>query len=665
MALFRRSQNDSIIQNQFWELPDHYWIGTMLVNKHTMLPVGGYDTPLVSVGYLALRGKDAVANGFTDLTAIPTDSTHFYTSYNNGDYFKTFCMGATMGQCGFMAQNYFPMRFVSPTNNQDEMPQAYVKDPVDPDIVYTQFNGDSIGDSTFLVKYNTRTHKVIWCRKNLGSEAFVRMNIFSIQDGVLYILACGAGIPSYPGTQSTVITGTVGSTAMNKTIYTYPYHGTAYWCIVRVSAETGDVIGQAAYEASGNVNSGAYQRNPGDAHDCQWVGLDAQGRDVFLMSKFGIANFLTSNTTTSTSNPTVSYSIFYFLYDRVTHTATRVPGTYFNHTNTAWSTVFYITPSDYSMLTVLPKPSRPDRTITDSITCYGFGGSFIRYNNSPTNTEACRIYKYVFDGETQSWKPMTALSKEGSELTGADWWQLIHQFTMLKVAKFYILYGSDNTKFLMVHVTPISSSSKSAVATNDAYGATLVFKFLDEDTVQLVDNVEISCTDLLWLQHNVFVAARYNRIRIYSVNLTTGKISLLKNLIPASSTNEFSYVYVDDMSNLWFMETGIDSSNPVMRQSSLYFVNSFTVSRMVLDPEHSTYVFSGTEIESYVDIQAIGDLGDIIERDVRLTAVGPIKFKATGGKVVLTKTSPTGLARVPFIITGVGDASITMSLTTD
>jgi len=660
MALFRRSQNDSIIQNQFWELPDHYWIGTMLMNKHTVMPVGGYDTPIVSAGRLALRGKNVTSTSFSSLDPISTDATtEFSTTYNNGQFFKTFCTGSVMGQCGFMLFGFFPVRFVSPTNNMDSVPKAYAKDPIEPNIVYTQFNGDSIGDNTFLIKYDTETHKVLWCRKNLGSEAFVRMKIFAIQDGMLYILFCGDGVQGMPGVAYTTSNGTVSGVAMTRRMYTYPYHSRAYWGIIRVSTETGDIVGGPIYYpvsvGTGAINNASFP-SPGDAHDCQYIGMDENDRDIFLMSRFDTTNM----TATSTSNPDVSYRIGYFYYDRPTHTTLHPNGTPLVHARKPFGTTFYMNPiSSYSISTYLPKPSSPDRTITDSITCYGFGGTFINWHGA---ADALGIYKYILQDGVQRFEPMTVLNNDGLEMSYLDWFNL-HQVTCTCFSKFYVLYGAT-TKFLMIYTNPTYNMNDTR-GTNDLYGYVAIFKFVDNDTLQLVDSMSMVCTDMLWLKHNVFVAARLNRIRIYSIDLETGKLDMLKNVVPASNSNSFSYACVDELSNLWFLETGIDAMHPEMRQSSLYFINSFTVSRMVIVPENMVYTFSGTEIETYVDIQTIGDLGDPIERDVRLTAVGPMKFKSTNSKAVLAKTSTHQLVRIPFIITGVGDASITMALTAD
>ncbi len=46
MALFKNSQNIDPLINQFFELPNFYWVGTMLFDKTNMNPVAGYDVPI-------------------------------------------------------------------------------------------------------------------------------------------------------------------------------------------------------------------------------------------------------------------------------------------------------------------------------------------------------------------------------------------------------------------------------------------------------------------------------------------------------------------------------------------------------------------------------------------------------------------------------------------
>ena len=149
---------------------------------------------------------------------------------------------------------------------------------------------------------------------------------------------------------------------------------------------------------------------------------------------------------------------------------------------------------------------------------------------------------------------------------------------------------------------------------------------------------------------------------MYSIDLETGQINLERNINTKSGSNYFSYIHVDDMRNLWFSETGKDSLQPSQMSSSLYFVNSYTVAKLSMEPEKFIYTYSGTNIETYLKISAIGDYNELIERDVKLTAVGQIVFKDTGTKSITTKTQTGGERLLQIVLTGVGEASVTMTL---
>lgn len=622
MALYRRTQNDGIVQNQFWELPDHYWIGTMLINKHTLLPVGGYDTPLVQM----------------PLNAVAT--------YHNNIIYKRFAIGNVMGQTGIMCSGIFPMRYIAPTNDIADIPKAYVRDPSDPNIIYLHYAGEMFGSHGYLIKYDTKTHTVIWCAKNFNSEAFVRVaKVFAIQDGMLYTLMYGTGVNG------------LGAWAA--------YHTASRYAIVRVSTDNGSVIGNAiTFNVPGTpaVLNGGNNISPNGLHDCRYIGEDAQGKDIFLMAFFDTNPINNAN---PNGSRTATYRVGYFLYDRASHTITAADGDPFIHPHYDFGNL-YQSYGNYDKWIDLPFPSAPDKSITDAIVCYGLTGRLFNWANwliAPT------ISKYVYQLGVQRVEQMTALNKNGNVMSHQDWSQLVSNIIGIRFDKFYIIQGPTD-KFLMMASLPLFEGRYNGGAyndqlfmSNDIAGYVAVFKFLDADTIQMVDSIPLVSTDILWLKDDIFVAARPNRIRIFRIDKTTGEIVLLKNIIPASYINTFNYVCVDDISNLWFMELGMDPDITTMRQSSLYFINSFTIAKLVLMPEKSIYKFSGTEVESYIDIQAIGDLGDIVERDVKLTAVGPIKFKETNTKSITTKTSVTSMVRIPFIITGVGDATITMALT--
>ena len=291
MALFRTTHNDDLIQNWFWELPDHYWIGTMLVNKHNMMPVSGYDTPIAQFAPIPPRplwwGYDSGTFGqrdfFTENRGMSLGPVEYYSTfwsneYNYGLCNRPFAVSMGLGQCGFMGIGLFPVRYIADSNNPDEFPSGYVRDPNDEDIVYMQVVGGSVGEAGYLTKYNTKTHKVIWSTRNFGSLAFARMKIFAIEGSYLFILGSVAN-PVGHGKQvfDHVKYGTSGADTVhqytNKDIT--PYHIKSGWYIAKVNIETG------AFDNIIDVFDPNFHF--GDGGDCQYLGQAEDGKDLFLL----------------------------------------------------------------------------------------------------------------------------------------------------------------------------------------------------------------------------------------------------------------------------------------------------------------------------------------------------------------------------------------------
>ena len=728
MALFRTTHNDDLIQNWFWELPDHYWIGTMLVNKHTMMPVGGYDTPLAQFAVLPPRplwwgydsGTWGNADFFTESRGGSYGPMEYYTTfwsntYNYGLYDRPFAISTCLGQCGFMGIGEFPVRYVADSNNPDEFPTGYVRDPSDENIIYAHITGSSVGESGYLVKYDTRTHKVLWSKRNFGSLAFARMQIFAIEGNYLFILGnvanpAGHGKKLFDRAQyGTSGAGTV-HLYVNQDII--PYHIAAGWYIAKVHKDTGE------FDNIVDVFQPIF--NLGDGGSCQYLGQVEDGKDLFLVFgttsnlsfvieqvaraafyeywyrgshygewipnrllyfgqktnanggfshdyQFDFLGYETRNSANAASafqNAIMTQNIKFIKYDRTTNALIPVPGEELT-LPTKWAapadnfyhSELYNNPSYY----FTSQPSRPDRTITGATVCYGHWGKLLKADELPTGavpTDARSIWKHIYQGGVQSHSQMTVLNKDGFEMTMDDWVDNKNAHS----AKFYVLYGENNNKFLMVHDSYLFSSSGVPYDTSDIYATTYIFKFVDDNTLQLVDQINLNCTDLLWIKHNWFVAARRNRIRLYSIDLETGKIKIERNITTKTGDNYFSYVYVDDMRNLWFSEVGKDLLQTTHLSTSLYFINSYTISKLSMEPEKFLYTYNGSNIDTYLKIAAVGDFNELIERTVRLTAIGPMVFKDNGAKALTTTTAAGGYKNVDVTLTGVGEINVTMTL---
>lgn len=729
MALFRTTHNDDLIQNWFWELPDHYWIGTMLLNKHNMMPVSGYDTPIAQFAPIPPRplwwgydsGTFGDVNFFTEILNASQGPVEYYSTfwkntYNYGLCNRPFATSMCLGQCGFMGLGVFPVRYIADSNNPDEFPRGYVRDPDDEDIVYMHIAGGSVGDAGYLVKYNTKTHKVLWNSRNFGSLAFARMQIFAIEGNYLFILGNVAN-PAGHGKQ--LFDRAKYQTSGANTVHLYanqdiiPYHIAAGWYIAKVHKDTG------AFDNIVDVFQPIF--NLGDGGSCQYLGqAEDDGKDLFLVFgttsnisfkiaqvaitlgynyyyrgtaqclwmhgrawRFGqcinkggnsvphavdcdFLGYQTQNSAGTAANnqsATMAQSVKFIKYDRTTNTLIEVPGDTLTML-TKWSAVaapFYCdelqnNPSYY----FTSQPSRPDRTITDAIVCYGHWGKLMQANVLPDGavpTDARSIWKHIYQGGVQSHSQMTVLNKTGQEMTMEDWGDNLNTHS----AKFYVLYG-ENKKFLMIHDSYIFGGYGAPYDNSDVYAKTYIFEFVNPSTLQLVDDISLNCTDLLWMKHNWFISARRNRIRIYSVDLETGKIKAERSITTKTGDNYFSYIYVDDMRNVWFSEVGKDLLQKTQLSTSLYFINSYTISKLSMEPEKFLYTYNGSSIDTYLKVAAIGDFSELIERTVKLTAVGPMVFKSNGTKTLTTKTVAGAYSNIEVTLTGVGEVSVTMTL---
>lgn len=659
MALFKESQNHSIVQNQFWELPDHYWIGPMLVNKHTLAPVAGYDVPIAQVGWIPPQtaAESYTATSWDTWMNYMRHNTNLYQMCTRGSMFATM-----LGQTGFMAIGQAPVRYVAPSNDLDDVQRAYIRDKDDLNKVYLLVNGDSVGDTVYLTKYDLATHKVLWSVRALNSGSACRIEVYRQDDDFLYCMYSGPD-PNGFGTNREARTRFNSSYDHNRFsdfaywgIPSYEYFALSGLYLLRVRKDTG-----VTDWSKGNcvaIVGALYQWSSGDGHDIQYLGQNEHGHDMFFCAKTCADTNIIGNVVTNTYAcfSIVGYDwtsdVFSMLGNRVT--SEKVNGRY-----RCEPTALY---GDNNVHFDMPKFSRPDKEYTDRFCLYGYAVEVSNNNQYGAHADGQQEHQIVRvqikDSETK-YENLLMLNKDGVPMTGDDWNK---NTSAAHFSKFYVHYGNDGKKFLSVHqFTCYAWAFDNTRATQDAMATTYVFKFVNDSTIQLCDSLDINCTDLLWIDSNRFVAARYDRIRIYDINMDTGEIKLLRTVLRNNNTNYFAWIHVDDMRNLWFTETGFDSTHPSMGSYRLYFLNSLTIAALSITPESLTYTYSGTNISTYVDISALGDLGDPIARKVKLTASGPVQFD-NNTKSLITQTSIEGDVRVPITITGSGDVSVTMVL---
>jgi hypothetical protein len=193
--------------------------------------------------------------------------------------------------------------------------------------------------------------------------------------------------------------------------------------------------------------------------------------------------------------------------------------------------------------------------------------------------------------------------------------------------------------------------------TNDLEIYTHLFEFIDENTLKQVDQLPLAIQDLMWLKDDTFIGLRRDRIRFYRVNIETGKFVNFRTITPTKATNKFIFASLDDMMNFWYAEGIANAADSTyMNNFDLNYVNSFTINKIDITKEKSTYDYENAEIETYIELKAIGDFGDIVERDIEIKITGPAKFKDNGSKIIQLKTNANISKRVDIIITGTGEA---------
>ena len=180
--------------------------------------------------------------------------------------------------------------------------------------------------------------------------------------------------------------------------------------------------------------------------------------------------------------------------------------------------------------------------------------------------------------------------------------------------------------------------------------------------MKLVDTMQLACTGIFWVKPNVFIAGYANKIRIYSIDKKTGKFSMIKSMTPLHPNGAFAYLHIDDVKNIWATEVSWSKNSAQIFAVYLHYFNSYTVNKMTITPEKLQYTRDKTDIETWVDLTVVSDLGDLIATDVNVTILGPAKFKEAGTKSVKTKTKTDQATRLNVILTGAGEVTITMSL---
>ena len=636
MALFKCSQNSDPIQNQFWELPGHYWIGPMLVDKYTMKPVAGYDVP-------SIQSTNA---------QIPTSSTYSMC----GLFYQPYIIGNMLGKTGLLHYAGMNLRYIAQTNDPDGGFKSYYIDPEDTDYVYFEHLSQVPGTPSFLTKYNTKTHQVVWDTNTLGSYySCYRLFIFASYSSCLYALFHHGEISDKVHTRN----------YMNN----YP-HGCT-WSIIQIDKTSGFATKQAALlNLPGGPSLTATYRvfSLGDCHDCQYLGETKDGKYLFLYSYLdapvGPGN---------TSSKFGVQRIGFFLYNLTQNTIEPIPNPLVTPDN--WKDqdngYCYTNKSPHDAVfhgLVASKPSNPDPTILDKVVCYGHWGKLLGRTNIPSSIpkdEIRQIWKHVYDPQacTQSFMPMTVLNKDGATMEEKDWTAPSNLGNTNIYVKFYVIKGEDDKKFLMAHEgAGYWSHQELQSYCKDNNFRTYIFEFQDENTLKLVHSINLACTCLFWVKPNVFIAGYKDKIRIYSIDKKTGALSCIRNITPSQQYGVFTFLSIDDTKNIWISEMSPDQSAGSCRAGYLYYFNSYTVYQMQITPEKSKYIKGKADVETWVDLAVFSDLGDQLATDVNVALLGPAKFKESGQKTVKTKTKVDQNTRLNILLTGVGEVMIKMSL---
>ena len=110
-----------------------------------------------------------------------------------------------------------------------------------------------------------------------------------------------------------------------------------------------------------------------------------------------------------------------------------------------------------------------------------------------------------------------------------------------------------------------------------------------------------------------------------------------------------------------FRSIGIDLQDNVWVINTAYEVDMYSLTiptKVNILFEKGSYQYQGSDINSYLSIEAYNYNGNNVEVDLELTLRGNAIFSATGNKTCNINTGTNGEKQVPIKVTGPGTLSV-------
>jgi hypothetical protein len=642
MSKLRNSQTWDSRINTFYDLPDMIRVGTILLDKHTLDPIVGYDIPNIPMNWLIngnTKGQPTIANyGNENPLAINNAMPH-----NFG-----------LAQHGYMTSNLYPLQHVPETNIVEDLGKTYVVDPNNPDYIYFVHESSSFNSEMVFVKFDMKKQEIIWANRyspcvdvngGAGYEDFgrVKYKIWKFKGNILYLIVEN-------------MTHSISATVVS--------YGTYTKMIMGISTENGSILKPAKWTNLNNTTTPVLQNTMPTTISCGNTLIP-----IFDLTENETVFFANCIDTTShnVAAPAASRAKFragFVIYNFASHGFTIPEDISVNEMPVTTNMIALPIPvNTYGPKYHMPKASSRDKSVTNSYRVYSCWNILKEFDNASvlnTSIEVKRICRFDYDKmtNTQSVTPMNVFYSEDVPMQKIHW----NVFsgardvtTYTSYSQPYIIYG-ENKKYLFIYENQISLSTNGKVFW-------YLFEFLDENTLILRDSKTVNVQDILWLADNKFIALTRQSITFYTIDTDTGKFISTKSLSPTKSTNKFIFGGLDDVQNFWYAEAIANPSNTsYFNNFDLNFINSYTVDRIEITKEKNTYDFVGDPIETYIDIKTIGDYGDIISRNIEIKILGPAKFTENGIKVLQTTTNTDTTKRINVTITGVGEVIFSASL---
>ena len=659
MAVFRTIKTSDSRLNTFFDMPDMQWHGTMLFDKKNYNPISGYNYPNIPYSFYS---------------NINTANLLFDTDYSNNYAFNTrfkvllpMIHNFVLGQHAYMSSNFYPFQFIQHSNRVEDLPKPYVLDKDDPDIIYFINTAPSILNENTLVKFNYKLQEVIWtlpfysvtntynnsdvCTINYNGN-LGNCRIWKIEDGILYILM--------EMISRNEQSGSFGS-------YSYRF--------VKIDCETGSFKGTPVghfFDFNGvkyNINN-SYNYNYTGTCGNSMIYLDDINDEESLFFTSYISTSNTDSTFTDASS-NISYNkdpnnnnntrimCGFFKYNRKNNVTKSLHKPFIADNKSIIDGSDKVTNNRNKIH--IPKFSTIDNEFKEKniYVVYGCWDELFNLNRSNNDKEFRCIHRFEYDIINNKAKVtrLKMLNGDDNEFIFKDWG--IYNNTSTSGYPTYsqcYLIHKNTSKYLMVY------TNNNTTRDPNTYSNPLhLFKFIDDDTIKLVNVIDFAINDLFFIREDAFIALRNDVIRFISIE--NDKFNEFKTVQPTEYGNKFIFAGLDDMMNFWYSEALVSRNN----QSRFYgtrlnYINNYTINRIEITKEKENYEFIKDPINSYIELTIISDFNEIIERDVELSILGNAIFKENSTKYLKTKSLNNIAKKIEIKITGTGEIIISANL---